>query len=308
MATCIALAPQPPSVSTATQYTVRAGDTMVAIAARFGFASWREIYYHPSNESFRRKRPNPDKIFLGDVLQIPSETTPSSDLPGLVPGTNFMPFSPLTYPEPAPSTSGQFGVKPKYDQFDVNCRYPGGLRIRLTLFWVTNCINMDSVASLYLAKTEELFAKHGFGLDIYPSRHRTDQHTIETPKNVIDAGGLLINSPPEHNHYNEVRLLAAKRFDDQKVPGKLHRLPVIFCEFRYPAKGVTVIGSPWLPYVLISGNIATDRATLAHEIIHAAGFGPHIPRPLNVMADCDSTRHEIYCMHVKMVAKAYFTR
>ncbi len=308
MAICIALAPQPPSVSTTSQYTVRPGDTMTAIATRFGFASWREIYYHPSNESFRRKRPNPDKIFVGDILQIPSHTTPSSDIPGLVPGPPFMQFSPLSYSEPAPGTNVQFGVKPKDDQFDVNYRHPGGLRIRLTLFWVTNCINMDSVASPYLARTEELFAKHGLGLDIYPSRQRTEQHTIETPKNVNDAGGLMINSPPEYNHYNEVRWLAAKRYDDQKVPGKRQRLPVIFCEFRMPAKGVTVVGSPWPPYVLISGNLSPDRATLAHEIIHAAGFGPHIPRPLNVMAENDSTRHEIYRMHVEMVAKAYFTR
>jgi hypothetical protein len=159
-----------------------------------------------------------------------------------------------------------------------------------------------------LARTEELFAQHGLGLDVYPSRNPTPEHTIETPANVVAAGGLMINNPPEYNHWNEIRYEGSRRFDDQKAPGRRQRLPVFFCEFKYPAKGVTVVGSPWPPYVLVSGNVVTDRGTLAHEIIHAAGFGPHIPRPNNIMAETDGSREEIYRMHVEMVAKAYFTR
>lgn len=307
MTECVVPACQPPTVTTGSEYTVQAGDTLTAIATRFGFASWRDIYYHPANEPFRRKRPNPDKIFPGDVLIIPGRPGDTANLPTAT-GSHFMTvFSPLN-PVQFESASSQRGVKPKQDQFDVNYRHPGGLKIRLTLFWVTNCLNMNSAAGPLLTRAEELFAKHGLGLDIYPSRYPTPEHTIETPANVVAAGGLMINQPPEHNHYNEVRYVASGRFDDQKTPGKRQRLPVVFCAFKYPAKGVTVVGSPWPPYVLVSGNIPPDRGTLAHEIIHAAGFGPHIPRPENIMAETDSSRDEIYRMHVEMVAKAYFTR
>jgi hypothetical protein len=54
-------------------YTIRAGDTLTHIAAREGFPSWRDIYHHPDNLAFRVKRPNPDRIFPGDVLIIPDK-------------------------------------------------------------------------------------------------------------------------------------------------------------------------------------------------------------------------------------------
>ena len=307
MAECIVLASQPPTVTTGSEYTVRAGDTLTIIAFRFGFASWREIYYHPANEPFRRKRTNPDKIYPGDVLIIPARPGDTARLPTAT-GAHFMTFFSPPNPAQLEGAPSQHGVKPKKDQFDINYWHPGGLKIRLTLFWVTNCVNMKSAAEPRLARAEELFAKHGLGLDVYPSRHPTPEHTIETPANVVAAGDVMINNPPEYNHWNEVRYEGSRHFDDQKAPGKRQRLPVFFCEFMYPAKGVTVVGSPWLPYVLVSGNSSPDRSTLAHEIIHAAGFLPHIPRPKNLMAATDKSREEIYRMHVEMVAKAYFTR
>lgn len=53
------------------RYLVKRGDTLVAISARFGFSSWRDLYNHPVNAAFKLKRPNPDKIFVGDELNIP---------------------------------------------------------------------------------------------------------------------------------------------------------------------------------------------------------------------------------------------
>ena len=55
-------------------YTIKSGDTLSAIAKRNGFASWQEIYFHPDNAAFRKKRPNPDRIFPGDVLMIPDDS------------------------------------------------------------------------------------------------------------------------------------------------------------------------------------------------------------------------------------------
>jgi hypothetical protein len=312
MANCVVLACQPPAVTTSSQYTVRAGDTLTAIARRFGFASWRDIYYHPDNETFRKKRPNPDKIFPGDVLAIPGRPGDHSLLPRA--GSTFMsyfpplkPFQPEGNQFQPEGSQFQSGVKSKNDQFAIDYVHPGNVKIRLTLFWVTNCLNLDSVSGVLLAKAEELFAQHGLGLDVYPSRHRTKEHTIKTPENVVASGDLLLNYPP-HNHYNEIRLEGARRFDDQKTSGKKQRLPVFFCEFKDIANGVTVIGSPWPAYVLVSGKILPDRATLAHEIIHATGFLPHIPRPKNLMAEITGSRHEIFRMHVEMLAKAYFSR
>ena len=54
-----------------TTYTVRPGDTLTKIARDHGFANWRTIYNAPENASFRAKRPNPDRIFPGDVIVIP---------------------------------------------------------------------------------------------------------------------------------------------------------------------------------------------------------------------------------------------
>jgi hypothetical protein len=56
-----------------TPYTVKYGDTLTLIAHRHGFSSWRDIYYHQDNAAFRMKRPNPDKIYPGDVVMIPTK-------------------------------------------------------------------------------------------------------------------------------------------------------------------------------------------------------------------------------------------
>ena len=71
-------------------YTVKKGDTLSAIARRHGFKTWQEIYNHPDNEAFRRKRPNPNLIHPGDVLM----------LPGL--GPEPVPPSPPAPPPPEP--------------------------------------------------------------------------------------------------------------------------------------------------------------------------------------------------------------
>jgi hypothetical protein len=51
--------------------TIRSGDTLTKIARLHGVPSWRDIYHAPDNAAFRAKRPNPDRIFPGDVVIIP---------------------------------------------------------------------------------------------------------------------------------------------------------------------------------------------------------------------------------------------
>lgn len=52
-------------------YTVVPNDTLSSIAIRYGLSSWKEIYYHPANASFRNLRNNPNSIQPGDQLIIP---------------------------------------------------------------------------------------------------------------------------------------------------------------------------------------------------------------------------------------------
>ncbi len=75
-------------------YTVKSGDTLTRIAAEHGLPSWRELYQHPDNAEFRRKRPNPDRIFPGDVVIIPSDPAPPSPAPP----------EPPSPPKPSPPT------------------------------------------------------------------------------------------------------------------------------------------------------------------------------------------------------------
>ena len=53
------------------EYTIVSGDTLSKLSARHDLQSWRDIYYHPRNADFRIKRPNPSRIYPGDVVMIP---------------------------------------------------------------------------------------------------------------------------------------------------------------------------------------------------------------------------------------------
>ncbi|QDV33753.1 LysM peptidoglycan-binding domain-containing protein [Tautonia plasticadhaerens] len=307
---CVVIANDAPTTLPAL-YVVKSGDTLTAIARRNGYGSWRDIYQHPDNSPFRAKRPNPDKIFPGDELVLPGRPLTHEELAALGASGGggggglhllHLPMSlRLNNSAPLNLTQGR-GTS---DQFATDYVHPGNVKIRLTLFWLSNCVSPDTSTAALLTKAEALFKTHGLGLDILPSRARTAEHTIP-----VSADPIL----PEQ--YNSVRLEAGKRFDDQKSPGKKQRLPVFFGEFKYPAKGVTVVpappsGSPWLPYCIVSGVLSADHATLAHEIVHASGIGPHVIAkdfPKNILTDLSDNREEFWKMQVQSVANAYFCR
>jgi N-acetylmuramoyl-L-alanine amidase len=52
-------------------HVVVQGETLSAIARKYGVASWRAIYEHADNADFRAKRPNPNIIYPGDELFVP---------------------------------------------------------------------------------------------------------------------------------------------------------------------------------------------------------------------------------------------
>ncbi|RMF79498.1 MAG: hypothetical protein D6744_09090, partial [Planctomycetota bacterium] len=70
---------------------MQSGDYLQKIAEDHGFESWRDIYYHEDNADFRRRRPDPNLIYPGDVVMIPDRATPKTP--------------PQTPPETPPATS-----------------------------------------------------------------------------------------------------------------------------------------------------------------------------------------------------------
>jgi hypothetical protein len=51
--------------------------------------TWQNLYYHIDNAAFRRKRPNPNPIYPGDVLMIPTVRRISYNVP-LIPQSTCM--------------------------------------------------------------------------------------------------------------------------------------------------------------------------------------------------------------------------
>lgn len=58
-------------------YTIKPGDTLSSIAKKRG-VTWQQIYSDPKNNDFRKKRPNPNLIYPGDKVFIPSADAVSS--------------------------------------------------------------------------------------------------------------------------------------------------------------------------------------------------------------------------------------
>lgn len=53
-------------------HTVAQGECLSGIAAAYYFHSWKTIYNHPENAEFKKLRPNPNVIFPGDKIFIPT--------------------------------------------------------------------------------------------------------------------------------------------------------------------------------------------------------------------------------------------
>jgi hypothetical protein len=52
-------------------HIVKQGECLTRIAAAYGFRDYKTIYNDPSNAAFKTKRPDPNIIFPGDVINIP---------------------------------------------------------------------------------------------------------------------------------------------------------------------------------------------------------------------------------------------
>ena len=62
-------------------HTVQSGEWLDGIAKANGLSSWQDLYYAPENASFRASHPDPNKIYPGDQIVIPNQTTTDKDPP-----------------------------------------------------------------------------------------------------------------------------------------------------------------------------------------------------------------------------------
>lgn len=62
-------------------HTVVAGDNLGEIAKLYGVADWKTFYDHIKNEDLRRRRPDPNKIKVGDKIWVPTPHSPKAFAP-----------------------------------------------------------------------------------------------------------------------------------------------------------------------------------------------------------------------------------
>jgi N-acetylmuramoyl-L-alanine amidase len=55
----------------AKRHVVHQGECLSRIARRYGFSDYKKLYDHPDNAELKRKRPNPNVIYPGDIVAIP---------------------------------------------------------------------------------------------------------------------------------------------------------------------------------------------------------------------------------------------
>lgn len=177
---------------------------------------------------------------------------------------------------------------------------PGSPEVRLTLFWGDNYFGR--VHKDCIDQARKMLAEHGMRLNLMPrDGEPTEQFRIKVP---VQADGLL-----HDEDYNEIRNRCAAKFDDQAVEPRKQRLPVIFCNFKYVANGLTVTTTPWLAFCLVGPT--ADSATLIHEAGHAAGLG-HLSstvktgQPQNFMFDGGGDRSLMHKAQLQKFGRGYF--
>ncbi len=186
------------------------------------------------------------------------------------------------------------------DQGSTTYKQPGNFAVRLALFWLSN--SNDSTSSIQLNRSEEMLKEHGFRMDCWSSRTKTDQMTIPFEDRLV-----------ERTDYDN---LVSKINDILTNSGKNNYLPIIFCQFRFTANGLTVFDTPTKclvkPIILVDPIFSGgDNVTLLHEIGHAAGLDhDHTATNMtnrNFMNEVN-TRTTMFKWQIQKMAQASFIR
>jgi len=177
------------------QHTIVKGETLSVIAAKHNI-HWRELYHHPNNADFRRKRPDPDRVFPGDRLWVP-ETDKAEQLAHIAP---IVEDDPVTCDDIAPlllhdgSDAYQYKVQPGE--------------------------TLKSIAD-ELGITEDTIALMNWGTtDRQKIQHYLDEYVFSG-----QPGILLLPSQLAHDARQARRTLRASRFVDDDEAGRTARGP-----------------------------------------------------------------------------------
>ncbi len=186
------------------------------------------------------------------------------------------------------------------DQGSTTYKHPGNLAVRLALFWITN--SNDLTGQSQLNRAEEMLKEHGFRLDCWNSRTKMDQMTIPFEDRLV-----------ERTDYD---YLAGKTRDILDDAAKVNYLPIIFCQFRFMANGLTVFDTPTKclvkPFIMVDPIFSGgDKVTLLHEVGHAAGLDhDHTATNMttrNFMNEA-VTRTTMFKWQIQKMAQSFFIR
>ncbi len=147
------------------------------------------------------------------------------------------------------------------DQGKLDYKLPGNKKVNLALFWATSFFGAKDKPVIAMA--ESMLSEHGIGLNCWPLSQ------AKTPSQTFDFGDTPI-LPEQYSSIYRTLSGAAE------TAGKRQSLLILFCQFKYPANGLTISNGPLLcfrtPMVFISPTPGSDMVTLLHEAGHAAGL------------------------------------
>jgi hypothetical protein len=137
---------------------------------------------------------------------------------------------------------------------------PGGKKLRLALFWVDQATATFNAG--LLSRADEMLAQHGLGLDVWPSRVKSNASLIAFEDRLV-----------ERTDYDLLMDRASALIPDAM---SARYLRIFICQFRYTANGLTVSDTAKMcyvrPFCLVDPFSPGDNVTLLHEVGHAAGL------------------------------------
>ena len=61
-------------------HLVEQGECLASLCEKYGFPDWHTIYDHAANADFRSRRPNPNVLLPGDLVEIPDHQAKTANL------------------------------------------------------------------------------------------------------------------------------------------------------------------------------------------------------------------------------------
>jgi hypothetical protein len=184
------------------------------------------------------------------------------------------------------------------DEGKLDYQAPGSKTIKLALFWSADFFGGRDKDAISMAR--QMLKAHAMKLECWPTG---EQKTLDRTFNFNP-------SPVGRNQYD---FIYSNLTDICASAGKGSHLVTVFCQFQYPAKGLTITDTATKcltrPMVFISPTIADDMVTLLHEIGHASGLDhdktSNTPTGRNFMNETEA-RSTMMKWQLEKLSKAFF--